>query len=239
MNILEVKNLSFAYSDMEVFENISFKIAEGDSLGIIGSNGTGKSTLIKLILGILPLRSGEIYLFGKSRKDFKDFAKIGYVSQKANSFNSSFPATVNEVVSANLYSRKRKRLSREDAQRVDYALREVGMQDYKDRLIGRLSGGQQQRVFIARMLVSEPELIFLDEPTVGVDAKTVDAITDIITRLNQKGITVVMTNHDTPSLVEVSNKLLMLTGNAEAVLYDKAELSEKKLQSLCSGKDGH
>lgn len=241
MNVLEVKSLSFSYSDMEVFDDISFRIKKGDFLGIIGSNGTGKSTLIKLILGLLPFKNGEITLFGKKRKDFKDFSKIGYVSQKANSFNSSFPATVYEVVAANLYSRAGlfKKPSKEDFQRVDKALEEVGMSEYKDRLIGRLSGGQQQRVFIARVLVSDPELIFLDEPTVGVDAHSVDVITEIITKLNKRGITIVMTNHDTPSLINVSNKLLVLNDEAGADLYDKESLSEYKIRSLCSGKDGH
>ncbi len=239
MSILEVKNLSFSYSDGDVFEDISFKLEKGDFLGIIGANGAGKSTLIKLILGLLPPQKGDIYLFGKNRKEFRGYSKIGYVSQKAASFNSGFPTTVREMVSIGLYSRTGflKRTSRADAERVDNALEEVGMIDYKDRLIGRLSGGQQQRVFIARALVSEPEMIFLDEPTVGVDSRSVDVITDIITGLNRKGISIVMTNHDTPSLVSVSNKLLVLSGNSAAV-YDKDKISEHKLRSICGGKDG-
>lgn len=243
MDILEVKNLSFSYSDEEVFRDISFKIEKGDFLGIIGSNGAGKSTLIKLILGLLPADSGEIYLFGQARGEFRDYSKIGYVSQKAASFNSGFPTTVREAVSANLYSRKgfrpfdaeRKRAERE---KTDKALEEAGMLKYSGRLIGRLSGGQQQRVFIARALVSEPELIFLDEPTVGVDSQSVDSITEIITGLNKRGISIVMTNHDTPSLVNISNKLLVLSEKGTA-LYNKSELGERRLMELCSGKDGH
>ncbi|MCH5184794.1 MAG: metal ABC transporter ATP-binding protein [Oscillospiraceae bacterium] len=242
MSILEVKGLSFAYSDEEVFENISFRMERGDFIGIIGSNGTGKSTLIKLILGLLPVKSGEIYLLGKERKSFKDYSKIGYVSQKAASFNSDFPTTVRETVSAGLYS-KRKAMRRMGitgarlGEEVDRALEKVGMSEYSERLIGRLSGGQQQRVFIARALVSEPELIFLDEPTVGVDAPSVDAITEIITGLNKSGISIVMTNHDIPSLISVSNKLLVLSdGGAE--LYEKDKLSEQKLKNL-GRKDGH
>lgn len=241
MTILEVKNLSFAYSDEEVFNNISFKIEKGDFLGIIGSNGAGKSTLIKLILGLLPADSGEIYLFGKGRKSFRDYSKIGYVSQKAASFNSSFPTTVREVVSANLYSERKgffRNISSSVREKTDKALEEVGMLEYSERLIGRLSGGQQQRVFIARALVSEPEMIFLDEPTVGVDFRSVDAITEIITGLNKKGISIIMTNHDTPSLVEVSNKLLVLS-EEKTIVYNKKNLSEHKLKAICSGKDGH
>lgn len=244
MNILEVKNLSFSYSDEEVFSNISFNMEKGDFLGIIGSNGAGKSTLIKLILGLLPADSGGIYLFGKKRAEFREYSRIGYVSQKAASFNSGFPTTVREVVGANLYS-GRKLFSafdaaqkRKDREKTDKALAEVGMLEYSGRLIGRLSGGQQQRVFIARALVSEPELIFLDEPTVGVDSQSVDTITDIITGLNKRGISIVMTNHDTPSLVSVSNKLLVLSEEKTA-LYEKDKLSEHKIRELCRGKDGH
>jgi len=236
MNVLEVKDLSFSYSDTEVFENISFSLQKGDFMGIIGSNGTGKSTLIKLILGLLPYKHGEIYLFGE--KNFHAYSKIGYVSQKSNSFNSSFPTTVYEVVSANLWKGIFHR-DKDAGKKVMKALEEVGMSEYRNRLIGRLSGGQQQRVFIARVLVSEPELIFLDEPTVGVDAESVDVITDIITGLNRRGITIVMTNHDTPSLINVSNRLLVLKGNFGAEFYDKNRLTVHEIQSLCSGKDGH
>lgn len=244
MNILEVKNLSFSYSDEEVFNDISFKIEKGDFLGIIGSNGAGKSTLIKLILGLLPADSGGIYLFGKEIREFRDYSKIGYVSQKASSFNSGFPTTVREVVCSNLYSGKKgfrlfdAKAKRTEREKTDKALSEVGMQEYSGRLIGRLSGGQQQRVFIARALVNEPEMIFLDEPTVGVDSQSVDAITDIITGLNKRGISIIMTNHDTPSLISVSNKLLVLSEEGTA-LYNKKDLSEHRLKELCSGKDGH
>ncbi len=241
MSIIEVKNLSFAYSDAEVFSNISFKIEKGDFLGIIGSNGTGKSTLIKLILGLLQPEKGDIYLFGKKRREFRDYSKIGYVPQKALSFNSGFPTTVREVVSANTRPRRIFGIfpSGGDRQMTDKALEEVGMLEYSERLIGRLSGGQQQRVFIARALAGEPELIFLDEPTVGVDAGSVDIITDIITGLNRKGISIVMTNHDTPSLISVSNKLLVLSDGNRADIYDKSGLSDQMLRRLCSGKGGH
>lgn len=204
MEVLKVKNLSFEYSDTKVLNDISFSLNRGEFLGIIGSNGTGKSTLIKLILGLLKPTSGEIEVIASGG--------CGYVSQKAASFNTSFPATVSEVVAANLYNKKGffKRNSKEDMEKVQIALKRVGMGEYAGKLIGKLSGGQQQRVFIARALVSEPQILFLDEPTVGIDAKSVVRVTELIKDLNKSGITIIMTNHDTHSLTSLANKLLVL-----------------------------
>ena len=126
----------------------------------------------------MPYNKGKITLFGEDLSKFKENYKIGYVSQKANSFNSDFPATVKEVVMANLYSRRGlfKRYKKEDYEKLSTVLEKVGMSGYENRLIGNLSGGQQQRIFIARALISEPELLLMDEPTVGVDAKSVRQI---------------------------------------------------------------
>ena len=120
----------------------------------------------------MPYNKGKITLFGEDLSKFKENYKIGYVSQKANSFNSDFPATVKEVVMANLYSRRGlfKRYRKEDYEKLSTVLEKVGMSGYENRLIGNLSGGQQQRIFIARALISEPELLLMDEPPVGVDA---------------------------------------------------------------------
>lgn len=240
-NVLDVRNLSFEYYDGEVLRDVSFFLRKGDFLGIIGANGTGKSTLLKLILGLLPCKSGEITLFGTDRAVFRDAQRLGYVSQKSNSFNSDFPATVREIVTANLYSQigLMRRPSKKHKELCDRAIAAVGLEDCACRRIGNLSGGQQQRVFIARMLVSNPELIILDEPTVGVDAPSVEAITNIITELNKGGMTVIMTNHDTHSLISLSNKLLVLSEDGSASFYDKAQMSEYKLTRLCSGLEGH
>ena len=176
MSILKVKNLDFNYSDKQIIKNLSFSVEKGDFLCIVGTNGTGKSTLIKLILNLLKPDSGEILLYGKDSKNFKQFDKIAYVSQKATNFNAAFPATVEEVVSAGLYSKNGlfKFKKSTDKQQIKKALDTVGMYDFSKKLIGNLSGGQQQRVFIAKALVSSPEIIFLDEPTVGIDMKAVD-----------------------------------------------------------------
>ena len=166
---------------------------------IVGTNGTGKSTLLKLILNQLSPLEGEIKLLGTNSEKYKDFASIAYVSQKATNINRDFPATVEEVVSLGLYSKKGlfKRNTKEDKKLIDSALERVGMLDYKHRQIGYLSGGQQQRVFIAKALISNPRIIFLDEPTTGIDIRAVDSICCLLGDLNKNsGITIVMVTHD-------------------------------------------
>ena len=197
--VLEVKDLSFSYPDKSILHRLSFDVDAGDFMCIVGTNGTGKSTLLKLILNQLSPLEGEIKLLGTNSEKYKDFASIAYVSQKATNINRDFPATVEEVVSLGLYSKKGlfKRNTKEDKKLIDSALERVGMLDYKHRQIGYLSGGQQQRVFIAKALISNPRIIFLDEPTTGIDIRAVDSICCLLGDLNKNsGITIVMVTHD-------------------------------------------
>lgn len=237
--ILNVKNLTFDYYDTSVLRNVTFSLEKGDFLGIIGSNGAGKSTLIKLILGMLPYSHGEIRVFGKDISEVRK--KVGYVPQKANSFNTAFPATVREVVLANLYSRTGlfKCYGKKYDEDVLRVLEKVGMAGYENKLIGQLSGGQQQRVFIARALISEPELLLMDEPTVGVDAQSVKAIMQLVTDLNRRGLTVIMTNHDTPSLVQASNKLLIFCEHGYEEFVNRSDLSLEDVNKIFAGKREH
>lgn len=237
--IIRVENLTFEYPDTAVLKNVNFVLHKGDFLGIIGANGAGKSTLIKLILGLLPYETGTIKLFGTELSKVR--SRIGYVSQKANSFNSDFPATVLEVVRANLFSSKGlfKRYTAEDNRRAYDALELVGMTDYKNKLIGSLSGGQQQRVFIARALVSNPELLLMDEPTVGIDAASVREIMSIIKKLNENGMTIIMTNHDTPALLEAAGKLLIFCEHGYEEFVNKNDLSLERVTDILAGKRLH
>jgi len=198
-SIIDIKHLFYRYEKDIVLEDINITIPNGSFLAIVGPNGSGKSTLLKLILGLLKLQKGEIFLFGQEINKFKDWQKIGYVSQKANSFNTGFPATVFEVVASGLT----KKLGlftffrKEHSQKVNDALEAVGMKGFSNRNIGELSGGQQQRVFIARALVSEPKLLILDEPTVGVDAENVSAFYRMLGDLNKsRSITLLLVTHD-------------------------------------------
>ncbi|ALC89918.1 hypothetical protein AM500_09105 [Bacillus sp. FJAT-18017] len=196
---VEITGLSFQYEREKVLEDINLSVPKGAFLGIVGPNGSGKSTLLKLILGLLKTQTGEIKLFGEPIGIFKSWEKIGYVSQKANSFNTGFPATVQEVVSSGL-TRKIglfRFMKATEKEKVREALESVGMAEFADKNIGELSGGQQQRVFIARALVSEPELLILDEPTVGVDQKQEGIFYSMLESLNKKaGITLLLVTHD-------------------------------------------
>ena len=235
--MIEVKNLNFGYNDKLVLKDVSFSIEKGDYIGIIGPNGSGKSTLVKLMLNILSPLSGEIEIMGENIKNFKNWSKVGYVSQKANSFNGSFPATVEEVVCANLYSKMGlfRLPNKKHRETVMEALTKVGMQDYSKRLIGNLSGGQQQRVFIARVLVSEPEILFLDEPTVGIDAKSEEEVYCLLKRLNEEfGLTVVMVTHDIGAITVHAGRILCLGENGLTEHNPNEEMS-KELASQIYG----
>jgi zinc transport system ATP-binding protein len=191
--------VSFSYGPEEVLRDITFDIHQGDYLGMVGPNGAGKTTLIRIMLGLLKPDSGAVLLFDQDISQFKDWSKIGYVPQKATSFDINFPASVQDVVLMGRCGRRGlfHRLNKTDRQLSRQALEQVNMWPYKNRLIGDLSGGQQQRVFIARALVAEPEVIFLDEPTMGIDPKMQDEFYAILRKLNQEfNITLILVSHD-------------------------------------------
>lgn len=221
---VKIEDLSFHYGDRNVLEHVTFEIPEGSFLGLVGPNGSGKSTLIKCILGLLKPQSGNVHLFGKPFNQFKNWNRIGYVSQKANSFNTAFPATVYEVVSMGLFGKVGlfRFLKKEHKKKIIDAIETVGMKEFMHRNIGELSGGQQQRVFIARALVSDPRLLILDEPTVGVDASSVANFYKMLNSLNKdKGLTLIMVTHDIGVMsdyvthVACLNKQLHFHGNTK------------------------
>ena len=230
--VLEVKDLSFSYPDKSILHRLSFDVDAGDFMCIVGTNGTGKSTLLKLILNQLSPLEGEIKLLGTNSEKYKDFASIAYVSQKATNINRDFPATVEEVVSLGLYSKKGlfKRNTKEDKKLIDSALERVGMLDYKHRQIGYLSGGQQQRVFIAKALISNPRIIFLDEPTTGIDIRAVDSICCLLGDLNKNsGITIGMVTHDISSIIYHSNKILVLSEDGSGEVMTSEEFNSQSM----------
>ncbi|WP_102346616.1 metal ABC transporter ATP-binding protein [Bacillus sp. Marseille-P3661] len=214
--VINVKDVSFAYDNKLVLDHVSFKITKGTFLGLVGPNGSGKSTLIKLILGILKPKQGEILMYGTPIHKFKQRHLIGFVSQKANSFNTGFPATVLEVVLSGLTSKVGlfKFINNSHKQLALDAIKAVEMEEYAYQNIGELSGGQQQRVFIARSLVSKPELLILDEPTVGVDQKNVESFYNMLAHLNkEKGITLIMVTHDVGTITHHATHVACLNKN--------------------------
>jgi zinc transport system ATP-binding protein len=203
--VLHLKNIHYKYNYDTVLENISFTVNKGDFLAIVGPNGSGKSTLLKLILRLLKKQDGDILIYGKSIEQFTEWEKVGFVSQKANAFNSGFPATVFEVVRSGLTKKSGlfRSFPKDTKKKVKNALELVDMEDFASHNIGELSGGQQQRVFIARAIVSDPELLILDEPTVGIDTKRVASFYKLLDRLNkEQQITLIIVTHDLSGITE-------------------------------------
>lgn len=211
--IIECIDVHYHYGQNEVLKDVHFTVEKGDYVGLVGPNGSGKSTLLKIILGIIQPKKGEVKLFGQPLQSFKEWHKIGYVSQKANSFNSGFPATVFEVVSMGLYGKKGlfKRINQQDRKDILEAIEQVGLADFAERNIGKLSGGQQQRAFIARALAAKPSLLILDEPTVGVDTESVEKFYRLLEELHREHqITLLMVTHDIGMMTHHVNKVACL-----------------------------
>ncbi len=197
--LVRVREVSFSYDTVPVLEDVSFSIFRGDFLALLGSNGSGKTTLVKIILGLLKPRRGRVFLMERPLEEFDAWSKIGYVPQKATHIDPMYPASVREVLAMALLSgRKHLAARRSDpAAAIDLALKRVGMEPYRNRPIGSLSGGQQQRVIIARAIVNKPELLFLDEPTAGLDAATQETFYELLHGLNKdQEITIVLVTHD-------------------------------------------
>ena len=192
--VVSVTNISFAYDRLTVLENINLTIHKGDFLGIIGPNGGGKTTLVKLILGLLKLKKGAIRVLGTLPKNAR--SRVAYVPQHAPE-DREFPIAVWEVA---LQGRLQSsgwgyRYTREDRQRAADELQRVEMWEFRKRPVSALSGGQRQRVFLARALCRDPEILFLDEPTVGIDSRAQENIYDLLQKLNQR-MTIVIITHD-------------------------------------------
>lgn len=207
--IIELKNVCFAFNDDDVIKDVTLQIHKGDYVGIVGPNGGGKTTLLKLMIGLLNPQKGIVQLFGTDIQKFREWPKIGYVPQK-HAFDTQFPVTVEEVVAMGRYGKTGlfRTPSKKDQAITHHALEEVEMLSYRKRQISDLSGGQQQRVFIARALATEPEVIFLDEPTVGVDVKTQKQFYALLRKLNRElNLTLVLVSHELDVVAHESTEL--------------------------------
>ncbi|MBF0592329.1 MAG: metal ABC transporter ATP-binding protein [Nitrospirae bacterium] len=206
---IEIDQLCFDYNGTRVLEGVSLYVEKGDYLGIIGPNGGGKTTLLKIILGLLSPTSGQIRLFGQRGSAFRERFKIGYVSQRATQQGYYFPTTVYEITSSGRTARMGlfKRFKKDDRDAIQRAMMITEVDGHSKRLIGTLSGGERQRVFIARALAGEPEVLILDEPVVGVDIVSQERFYAFLKHLNsQFGITILFVSHDIGVISkEVSN----------------------------------
>lgn len=206
---LHVEDLTVSYAARPVLWDIDFDIPPGVMAAIIGPNGAGKSTLIKSILGLARPTAGHVTILGRPYKDQR--RRVGYVPQRS-SVDWDFPTTAIDVVTMGLYGQLgwfRNPGRTERAKALD-ALTRVGMQDFADRQISQLSGGQQQRVFIARALVQDADIYFLDEPMAGVDATTERAIVSILHALRDAGKTVIVVHHDLQTVRSYFDWLVIL-----------------------------
>lgn len=192
--VIEVENVTVKLNNITVVEDVTFSVEKNEFFGIIGPNGGGKTTLLKTILGLIPIEKGRITLLGQSPHNAR--YKVGYVPQFGN-FDMDFPASVMDVVLMGRLSDRGilKRYSKPDIKQAETLLDKMGLLPLRNKPIGDLSGGQRQRVLIARSLVSTPELLILDEPTASVDSQAEESLYELLHNLN-KEITIVMVTHD-------------------------------------------
>ncbi len=237
--LVEIEKVSYSVGGHLILKDVTFNITKGDFLAVIGPNGSGKSTLIKIILGLLRPDSGGVRIMGVPIHEFHEWRAVGYVPQKATHVDPLFPISVREVVALGRIAGKRwpRWMGRDDMAAVELALDMVGMAGYGDRRINALSGGQQQRVFIARAIVNTPSILFLDEPTTGIDAGAQEDFYSLLDRLNREGITIVLVTHDIGVVNKHVSKVACL--NQTLVFHGTHQefCSSKEARALIPGED--
>ena len=233
--IFEVKNLNFTVRGQSILSNISLEIFGGEYVAIIGPNGGGKTTLIRMLLGLDTPTTGLIKLFGKKISNFKEWNKIGYVPQRASLVDANFPATVLDIVKMGRVSKRSlfSRESQEDKDAVNDAMLKMDVLDLKDKMVGTLSGGQRQRVMIARALASNPEILILDEPNTGVDMRSQQSFYRLLSRLNkEENITIVFITHDIGVIADDIGRLFTINQKAIICNDPKKAMSCEDMSKL-------
>jgi len=209
--LVAVEDVTFGYTASPVLESVTLGVDAGEYVGIIGPNGSGKSTLLGLILGLHEPDAGRVRLFGEPAGAFAGRERVGYVAQDVTENTEKMPITVEEVVLMGRFPHTGfGRVRSDDRKKTREALRTVGIEHLADRQIAHLSGGQRQRAYIARALASEADLLVLDEPTVGVDAESVEAFFDLLAELNAEGMTILLVEHDVGAVLEHASRVVCL-----------------------------
>jgi zinc transport system ATP-binding protein len=217
---VELHDVSFAYAQgPPVLRDVDLRIAPGELVAIAGPNGGGKTTLVRLVLGLLRPTRGQVLLFGEPSQRFSRRASLGYLPQRAH-LGTDAPVTVEEVVAAGRVGSGPLLgpLRRADRDLVAEAIARVGLREVARRPLATLSGGQQQRAFIAKALAGQPALLVLDEPTTGVDAESQEALAELLDRLHRElKVTVLYVSHEFGAIERFVDRLVLVRGT---IVYD-------------------
>ncbi|MDX1547009.1 MAG: metal ABC transporter ATP-binding protein [Rhodothermales bacterium] len=234
---LDVRDLTVAYRDRPVLWDIDLVVPRGVLMAVVGPNGAGKTTLIKAVLGLVEPAAGQVELFGAPYA--RQRGRVGYVPQRG-SVDWDFPTSVLDVVMMGLYGRLGwiRRPGRAERAAAHEALEKVGMDALADRQISQLSGGQQQRVFLARALVQDADIYFMDEPFQGVDATTERAIIALLRTLRAEGKTVLVVHHDLQTVPEYFDQVMLLNVRSIASGPVGAVFTDENLRQTYGGRVG-
>lgn len=227
---IEVSHLSVRYGDVTVLDDVSFRVAPKTIVAVIGPNGSGKTTLMKSILGLVP-SDGQVTLFGNPRDAMQ--SRVGYVPQRFD-FDRSFPLTVREFLNL-------ARHAHTPVAHIDHAITDVALPTaIADRRLGTLSGGQLQRVLIAHAIMNDPAILFLDEPSTGIDVAGEAAVYDVLEHLRRAhGTTIFLVSHDLAMIADVVDEVICVNQRVLGVGKPDATLTPKKLSELYGGRAVH
>ena len=228
---IDISELNFSFQSLSILENINMVIEKGDFAGLVGPNGGGKTTLLKLILGLYKAQTGQISIFGKPVKNQRKL--IGYVPQYAN-FNSDFPISVQDTVLQGRLGTSRcfGAYCQKDKIIAQKVMQETEILNLSQRPIQSLSGGQMQRVLVARALAAEPEILLLDEPTANIDQRAEKDIFDLFKSINER-MTILIISHDIGFVSDYINKVFCL--NKTLVCHDSSPVTSDTIHTLYGG----
>ncbi|MGH3362269.1 MAG: metal ABC transporter ATP-binding protein [Nocardioides sp.] len=225
---VRIEGGAVAIAGRPVLRHIDLEVRSGEFVALMGANGSGKSTLVRALTGLRPLTAGSLRLFGTPLDEFDDWGRIGYVPQRTSA-GSGVPASVWEVVASGALTRRRllRRLSRADRAAIDHAISVVGLSGEVRSGVSQLSGGQQQRALIARALVTDPDLFFLDEPTAGVDLPSQRALAGALRQLKDRGSTMVLVAHELGAMGPLVDRAVVMRDGR--IAYDGAPLADHEV----------
>lgn len=224
---IEMRNVNFAYNGVPVLMDVNFRIERGDFISVVGPNGGGKTTLLKLILGLIKPKSGSVRVFGTLPEKSRE--RMGYMPQH-QLFDPQFPVSVMDVIlMGNLGLRRSGPYSKSDRSTAERALGEVEMAKYLKQSFSNLSGGQRQRVLLARALICQPDILLLDEPTANIDMEIESKLDSILKELNQR-MTILMVTHDLGLVIDMVKSVVCV--NRRVAIHPTSALNGKLIQEL-------